>query len=212
MAPLFFSNGVVNMRIAERFSELAEPLEPLDPREEFEAPAAGSGALQATLLTNLADFVKSKLSLAEATMNSQWDMEATDIAHTHLKSRLNDRSQMNGLLLNSLTKTTKLYMMQMRDMQRMESITDMLVACMLATCFFTAMSPYVGTFAGALTIGLVALVLIFVLVRTVRSWSLRRHDDWSKLYHSKDIKPDNAADPDVLERGGVVTPPGTCGR
>jgi hypothetical protein len=200
------------MRISERFSELSE----VTP-EQFHAAETGSATAADITVTadalreRVADYVTQAVAVATQNMNSGWQSDATNIARQQIRGRLKERSRMKYLVLQSLSKTTKLYMMQLRDAQKMESITDMLVGCMLATCFFTAMSPYVATPAGGLLVAVAALVLVFVLVRTVRSWSLRRHDDWNKIYFSKDIKPDSPAE-DASTSTGPKTPPGTCGR
>lgn len=92
-------------------------------------------------------------------------------------------------MANNLMLTQQMYLMQTRETDRLSSRVRVILFTMLAVSVVFAILPYAQTGLGVFLLVVVVLVYLVSIILYVRSSSLRRYDDWNKIYWGNDIKP-----------------------
>jgi hypothetical protein len=88
----------------------------------------------------------------------------------------------------------RMYMMQKREGDKIRDVCRLILRLTAGLCVAGVVSPYATSGPGAFLIISVAAAMIAYVVLFVRSASLRRYDDWSKMYWTEEIEPNDDDD------------------
>jgi hypothetical protein len=93
----------------------------------------------------------------------------------------------------------RMYMMQKREGDKIRDICRMVLRLTAGLSLAAVASPYASSGPGAFLLISIAAAMIAYIVLFIRSASLRRYDDWTKMYWSEEIEPDDEDDDEEEE-------------
>jgi len=93
----------------------------------------------------------------------------------------------------------RMYMMQKREGDKIRDICRLVLRLTAGLSLAAVASPYASSGPGAFLLISIAAAMIAYIVLFIRSASLRRYDDWTKMYWSEEIEPDDEDDDEEEE-------------